>query len=114
MNAYQFYSGYISSVQRLPNGNTLITEGAGGRIFEVTQEHDIVWEYISPYEGELVRNMKIVYRAYRIPYEWVPQIEPPEEKAIPRLDNSKFRVPGSLRRKPLKVTKIKEPAQNCL
>jgi len=26
----------ISGAQRLPNGNTLITEGAGGRVFEVT------------------------------------------------------------------------------
>ena len=34
--------------QRLPNGNTLITEGADGRIFEVTRDHELVWEYLSP------------------------------------------------------------------
>jgi hypothetical protein len=51
--------------------------------------------------------MNMVYRAYRVPYEWVPQIDKPEVKAIPRLDNSKFRVPGSPRNRPLKVTKIK-------
>jgi len=31
----KFYSNMISSAQRLPNGNTLITEGNGGRVFEV-------------------------------------------------------------------------------
>ena len=106
LNANMFYSGFISSAQRLPNGNTLITEGAGGRVFEVTPEHEIVWEYLSPYKDRK-RKMNLVYRAYRIPYEWIPQMEKPEERAIPRLDNSKFRVPGSLWKKPLKVTKIK-------
>jgi hypothetical protein len=32
----------------LPNGNTLITEGANGRLFEVANEGRIVWEYIYP------------------------------------------------------------------
>jgi hypothetical protein len=36
-------------VQRLPNGNTLITEGAFGRIFEVTAAGETVWEYVVPY-----------------------------------------------------------------
>ena len=33
-----FYSPYVSSAQRLPNGNTLIDEGSDGRVFEVTTE----------------------------------------------------------------------------
>lgn len=68
-NGDGFYSPYISSAQRLPNGNTLITEGADGRIFEVTAEKEIVWEYINPYfskvAGRFENNM--VYRAYRVP-----------------------------------------------
>ncbi len=40
-----FYSSFISGVQRLPNGNTLICEGAAGRVFEVTAAGNIVWEY---------------------------------------------------------------------
>jgi hypothetical protein len=36
----------ISGAQRLPNGNTLITAGAGGRTFEVTAQGAIVWEYM--------------------------------------------------------------------
>lgn len=106
LTAHIFYSGFISSAQRLPNGNTLITEGADGRVFEVTPEHDIVWEYLSPYKIR-AQKISLVYRAYRVPYDWVPQVEKPEEKAIPRLDNSQFRVPGSPRKKPLKVTRVK-------
>ncbi|MBI1313757.1 hypothetical protein GC176_20895 [bacterium] len=43
-----FYAPIISSVQRLPNGNTLIDEGTTGRAFEVTPAGDIVWEYVNP------------------------------------------------------------------
>jgi hypothetical protein len=44
----RFFSTNISGAQRLPNGNTLITAGAGGRVFEVTKEGAIVWEYMYP------------------------------------------------------------------
>ena len=47
--AISFYSYNISSAERLPNGNTLICEGAPGRIFEVTPSQQIVWEYINPF-----------------------------------------------------------------
>lgn len=40
-----------SAQERLTNGNTLITESDGGRIFEVTPEGDIAWEYINPVRG---------------------------------------------------------------
>lgn len=43
-----FYSSNISGVQPQPNGNFLICQGANGRLFEVTQNGDIVWEYINP------------------------------------------------------------------
>jgi hypothetical protein len=102
----RFYSNYISAAQRLPNGNTLITEGADGRLFEVTTEHEIVWEYISPYYGKK-KNQNMVYRAYRLPYHWIPQMKKPEERPIPKIDVSNFRVPGSSRKRVLKVTKIK-------
>jgi len=107
-NAYKFYSPTISGAQRLPNGNTLITEGDEGRVLEVTPEHETVWEYMSPYQQDMRgRKMTTIYRAYRVPYEWVPQVDKPEEKAIPRIDITKFRVPGSPRRKAGKVTSIK-------
>lgn len=46
-----FYAALISNCQRLPNGNTLICEGARGRVFEVTMDREVVWEYISPFYG---------------------------------------------------------------
>ena len=77
-----------------------------GHIFEVTRDHEVVWEYVSPYKGR-EDKINMIYRAYRLPYEWVPQGTKPAEKAILKLDTSKFRVPGSPRRKAGKVTKIK-------
>jgi len=62
-----FYSFMISSCLRLPDGNTFVTEGATGRIFEITPEGETVWEYVSPW---LVPSRfgpsTAVFRAYRI------------------------------------------------
>ena len=44
-----FYSFHISGAERLPNENTLICEGAPGRLLEVTPNHEIVWEYVNPF-----------------------------------------------------------------
>ena len=93
-NNTTFYSQLISAAQRLPNGNTLITQGEDGRLLEITPEHEIVWEYISPYFGEHITT-NMVYRAYRYPYEYVPQVEKPEEVAIAPVDNTDFRLPGA-------------------
>lgn len=62
---YWDYSPFISSAQRLPNGNTLICEGSNGRLIEVTADHEIVWEYVSPYPREHPRNQ---LRLSRLPY----------------------------------------------
>lgn len=43
-----FYSENISGAKRLPNGNTLICEGATGTFFEVTSEDATVWKYVNP------------------------------------------------------------------
>ena len=47
--AYNFFSYFISGARRLPNGNTLITEGFSGRMFQVTPDKEVVWEYINPH-----------------------------------------------------------------
>jgi hypothetical protein len=88
----RFFSTNISGAQRLPNGNTLITAGAGGRMFEVTREGAIVWEYMFPlFAGANQSNA--VYRAYRVPYAWIPQLMRPKEQRVtaPALDE--FRLP---------------------
>jgi hypothetical protein len=74
-----FFATNISGAQRLPNGNTLITEGPTGRVFEVTPQKKIVWEYINP-SPTGARNA--VYRAYRLPYEWIPQLPKPAQQAV--------------------------------
>ena len=48
-----FFSAFISGAQRLANGNTLICSGAPGRLFEVTREGNIVWDFRNPYGGEV-------------------------------------------------------------
>ena len=37
--------------------------------------------------------MNMVYRAYRVPYEWVPQLGKQEETPIERIDVNAFRMP---------------------
>jgi hypothetical protein len=99
------YSSFVCSAQRLPNGNTMITEGNDGRLIEVTPEGETVWEYLSPYP-QRGRRFNLVYRAYRVPYEWVPQVGKPREVAVARPDNNTFRVPGSPAGKSGKVTTV--------
>jgi hypothetical protein len=69
-----FFSPAISGAQRLPNGNTLICEGGPGhhtfggvgRLFEVTREGEIVWEFRTPYRGFIHgREGYSIYRANR-------------------------------------------------
>lgn len=72
-----FFSPYISGAQRLPNGNTLITEGNFGRLFEVTTQGQVVWEYISPFFGEtpIFGESNHVFRAYRYGPEAFPRLQ---------------------------------------
>ncbi len=65
---WNFFSPNISGAQRLGSGNTLICEGLTGRLFEVTPDGEIVWEYINPYFGESgTGQANRVFRAYRYP-----------------------------------------------
>jgi hypothetical protein len=90
--AANFYSVNISGAQRLPNGNTLITEGAPGRVFEVTADRTIVWEYMSPFFAG-PRNSNSVYRAYRLPYRWIPQLDVPTQRAVTPPPPHEFTLP---------------------
>lgn len=88
---WTFFSSFVSNAQRLPNGNTLITEGMQGRIFQVTPGGDVVWEYHSPYTGhgvagepevseprvpgvDRLTQTRLVYRAQAVPLGWVPEM----------------------------------------
>jgi hypothetical protein len=70
-----FFSGTCGVAQRLPNGNTLITESDFGRAFEVTPGREIVWEFQSPHragdDDALVATLFDVVRLDpRFPIDW--------------------------------------------
>jgi hypothetical protein len=75
----KFYSAFISGVQRLPNGSTLITEGETGRLLEVSSDGRILWEWQNPIggeEGQTARTgqsarvpQKALFRAAKIPLD---------------------------------------------
>jgi hypothetical protein len=71
-----FYASHISGAWRLQSGNTLITNGETGLVFEVTPEGSTVWQYNTG--GQV---FKVVY----IPSE---EPEPPENETHPDLDCS--------------------------
>ncbi|WP_437917540.1 hypothetical protein WME73_04435 [Sorangium sp. So ce302] len=50
---------------------------------------------ISPYWRKPPLSLNLVYRAYRAPYAWVPQLPAPRQAPVPRLDVTTFRVPGA-------------------
>jgi hypothetical protein len=97
---WTFYSSFISSARRLPNGNTLIDEGVNGRFFQVTPKGEIVWEYVSPYfaqtavggSGQLIRS-NWVYRATPVPYDWAPEGTPHTETPVAAPDVTAFHLP---------------------
>ncbi|MBD3368975.1 hypothetical protein GF402_01270 [Candidatus Fermentibacteria bacterium] len=67
-----FFSLSHGSCQRLPNGNTLITESNQGRVFEVTPDKEIVWEYVSPFRaGENRELIAQLFPVLRVPPERV-------------------------------------------
>lgn len=76
-----FYSPFMGNAQRLPNGNTHITESSTGRLFEVTREGEVVWEYIlpwfAPYPDEAARRtgpglLNSVFQTFRYAADQIP------------------------------------------
>jgi hypothetical protein len=66
--AEDLFSKTLGSCQRLPNGNTLITESENGRALEVTHDKRVVWEFYNPHRagdhGELVA---VLFEMIRLP-----------------------------------------------
>lgn len=63
-----FQATFISGAQLLPNGNVLVCDGVHMRLFEVTREKEIVWEYRAR-RDPVSRNQ--IYRATRYAPELV-------------------------------------------
>ncbi len=51
-----FFSQHLGSCQRLPNGNTLISESTSGYLFEVDYSGNVVWDY--SYLYEIARSLR--------------------------------------------------------
>lgn len=66
----EFFTHYLGYVERLPGGNTLITESTQGRLLEVNRDGDVVWEYFSPFRaGENDELITTLMGGRRIPME---------------------------------------------
>jgi hypothetical protein len=98
---WSFYSSFISSARRLPNGNTLIDEGMNGRIFQVTPARatspgntSALTSAPTPVAGAGKPGAETnwLYRAQPVPYNWVPAGTPRSEKAVTPPELGKFRV----------------------
>lgn len=60
-----FQSFMAGGAQRLPNGNTFITEAASGRLFQVTPEGETVWEWVNPVMVDTVFGpTPVVFRSH--------------------------------------------------
>ena len=78
-----FFAPFVSGGQRMKNGNTFITEGPKGRIFEVTPEGEIVWEYLNPYRGNIHHTNGDPKQANRFTYfVWRAHFIPADHPAL--------------------------------
>jgi len=67
-----FNVGRVSNAERLANGNTMITDGQRGYIWEVGEMNQIVWEYQNPVRSEPLSQGSLVvgnplFRSYKYP-----------------------------------------------
>ncbi len=76
----KLFSPIVGGAQRLMNGNTLITDGVRGHIFEVTPDGKIVWDIINPYTtkqtGAFPNNFIFNAKRYGTEIKWPEKIRP--------------------------------------
>lgn len=93
-----FFTPFMGSAQRLKGGSIFVCEAASGRVFEITDKGEIVWEYVVPElsdyknvmaEEELKQVEKMgfayqsnaIFRAYKYAPEEIPWLQqPPREE----------------------------------
>jgi hypothetical protein len=78
-NPSPFFSGIVSSAQRLETGNLLICEGRSGEIFELDPNDNLVWKYINPMsststtpvnQGSEPPSTNLLFRAIKYPLDY--------------------------------------------
>ncbi len=82
----KFFSKTMGSQKRLPNGNTFIAEDNTGRLFQVTPDGEIVWEYV---------NRGGTTRPSPVPYDFTPQLRAlpaPTEYAVTPPNNLEWQL----------------------
>ena len=64
--------GILRQIFQIPNNNILICEGDSGRIFEVNEDKEIVWEFINPfYEFHDLHGLtNHIFQAHRYGYDY--------------------------------------------
>ncbi|MCA9043364.1 MAG: aryl-sulfate sulfotransferase [Planctomycetaceae bacterium] len=78
-------SNIRSCQQRLPNGNTLITESDFGRLLEVTLDGEVVWEFVNPVRSKTTpMQTPVVSGAFRYTQDELPFLKPhvPSQVAV--------------------------------
>lgn len=70
----------MGGAQRLPNGNTLISEGLNGRLTQITRDSEIVWEYMNPYDSSTAFKGAI-FKANTYIDTYCPQMKDLDKKA---------------------------------
>ncbi len=78
-----FYSSFISGVQRLENGHTFIDEGEDGLLFEITDAGETVWKYQNPVtnSGHIFQSQPVpaapgasLFRSYKFSTDFIQNI----------------------------------------
>lgn len=104
----RFLSKYKGSAYKMPNGNVLISEDYGGRVFQVKPDAnhpdggEIVWEYMYP---------SVISRTTLYPYDFTPQLKAmnkPEELKVSPLNPAEWHVLPDAQRKGNAVVKVDE------
>lgn len=68
------FSATSAAAARLDNGNTLIVESNAGRVFEVTPDKEIVWEFVNPHTTDGDRNLTAAVLSFeRLPESFTPE-----------------------------------------
>ncbi len=77
-----FFSRSRGSAQRLPGGHTLVTESTRGRVFEIDEAGEIVWEFLNPHTDPASGARATIFRMTRLPPERVRTMHwPPSARA---------------------------------
>jgi hypothetical protein len=98
-----FLSEGMGAVQRLPNGNTIVTDSFGGRALEVDPAGRVVWRFDNPARtgerGELVAVIPELLRLDPAPYAaWLGAAPRADERDQSPLQNGRAEAKRSQRR----------------